>query len=103
MAEADLMIADTLTRADLAEILHGEIGLPRSQCASLVEQVIKHMCEALANGGPMLIEVMLDPRQEFEPRLKSRQLPDGTIVTPALEDMYPFLDSDELAANTIND
>jgi len=50
MAEADMMAADTLTRADLSEILHGEIGLPRSQCASLVEQVIKHMCEALAHG-----------------------------------------------------
>ena len=50
MAEADMMAANTLTRADLSEILHGEIGLPRSQCASLVEQVIKHMCEALANG-----------------------------------------------------
>jgi integration host factor subunit alpha len=50
MAEADMMMADTLTRADLAEILHGDIGLPRSQCATLVEQVIRHMCESLANG-----------------------------------------------------
>ena len=36
--------------------------------------------------------------QEFEPRPKSKQLPDGKIVTPPLEDMYPFLDPDELAA-----
>ena len=50
MAEADMIMADTLTRADLAEILHGEIGLPRSQCASLVEQVIRHMCEGLSEG-----------------------------------------------------
>lgn len=42
--------SDTLTRADLAEILHGEIGLPRSQCAGIVEQVIGHMCEALVAG-----------------------------------------------------
>ena len=40
----------TLTRADLTEILHGHIGLPRAQCAQLVEQVITHMCEALALG-----------------------------------------------------
>jgi integration host factor subunit alpha len=42
--------SDTLTRADLAETLHGEIGLPRSQCATIVEQVIGHMCDALAEG-----------------------------------------------------
>ncbi|WP_294392086.1 integration host factor subunit alpha [uncultured Sphingomonas sp.] len=40
----------TLTRADLAEVLHGDIGLPRSQCATIVEDVINHMCGALAKG-----------------------------------------------------
>ena len=58
---------------------------------------------ALDQPGPALIEVMLDPRQEFEPRTKSKQLPDGKIVTPPLEDMYPFLDPDELASNIIKD
>jgi acetolactate synthase-1/2/3 large subunit len=58
---------------------------------------------ALEQPGPALIEVMLDPVQEFEPRTKSKQLPDGKIVTPPLEDMYPFLDADEMAANTIKD
>jgi acetolactate synthase I/II/III large subunit len=53
----------------------------------------------LAAPGPALCEVMLDTAQEFEPRLKSRQLPDGSIVSPALEDMYPFLDRAELDAN----
>ncbi len=46
---------------------------------------------ALASSGPALIEVMLDPQQEFEPRSRSKVLPDGTIVSPPLEDMYPFL------------
>ena len=58
---------------------------------------------ALDQPGPALIEVMLDRAQEFEPRLKSKQLPDGKIVTPSLEDMYPFLDAEEMAANTIKD
>jgi acetolactate synthase-1/2/3 large subunit len=62
-----------------------------------------HVQAALDQPGPALIEVMLDPKQEFEPRLKSKQLPDGTIATPALEDMYPFLDPEELAANIIKD
>jgi acetolactate synthase-1/2/3 large subunit len=59
--------------------------------------------EALDRPGPALIEVMLDPEQEFEPRCRSKQLPDGTIVSPPPEDMYPFLDPEELAANTIRD
>jgi acetolactate synthase-1/2/3 large subunit len=55
--------------------------------------------KALESAGPALIEVMLDPAQEFEPRVRSKQLPDGRIVSPPLEDMYPFLGADELAAN----
>jgi acetolactate synthase-1/2/3 large subunit len=51
----------------------------------------------LAAEGPVVCHVMLDPAQGFEPRIKSRALPDGTIVSPALEDMFPFLDPDELA------
>ena len=51
--------------------------------------------------GPALCEIVVDPAQEFEPRLKSRQLPDGTIVSPALEDMYPFLEPEELASNLL--
>ena len=58
---------------------------------------------ALDAEGPALIEVMVDPNQEFEPRLRARQMPDGSIVSPSLEDMYPFLDRDELSENLIED
>jgi acetolactate synthase-1/2/3 large subunit len=51
--------------------------------------------------GPSLAVIHLDPSQEFEPRLKSRQLPDGTLVSPNLEDMYPFLDPAELESNLL--
>lgn len=54
---------------------------------------------ALKKPGPILINVVLDPEQGFEPRLKSKQLEDGTIATPALEDMFPFLPAEELEAN----
>ncbi len=40
----------TLTRADLAETLHQEIGLSRAACADLVEAILRHMCEALSKG-----------------------------------------------------
>jgi len=51
--------------------------------------------------GPALCEVMLDPDQLFEPKLSSRQLPDGRIVSASLEDMAPFLDRTELEANML--
>jgi len=40
----------TLTRADLAESLHREIGLSRSDSARIVEQVLAEMCGALSRG-----------------------------------------------------
>jgi len=42
--------AGTLTRADLAETLHREIGLSRAESSTLVEQMLTHMCEALSRG-----------------------------------------------------
>jgi integration host factor subunit alpha len=40
----------TLTRADLAERLNGEIGLSRAESARIVESIIDNMCDALASG-----------------------------------------------------
>jgi acetolactate synthase-1/2/3 large subunit len=55
----------------------------------------------LDKSGPALFDVFLDVAQEFEPRLRSRILPDGKIQTPNLEDMYPFLTAEDLAANML--
>lgn len=57
----------------------------------------------LNNKESALIEIMLDPSQPFSPKLASKKLPDGTMVSPALEDMAPFLDKDEMRANMILD
>jgi acetolactate synthase-1/2/3 large subunit len=57
------------------------------------------IAEVLEAEGPVVCQVVLDPEQGFEPRVKSRAMPDGTIVSPALEDMFPFLDRAELARN----
>ena len=40
----------TLTRADLADVVHRRLGLSRAESASLVERVLFHMCHALAEG-----------------------------------------------------
>lgn len=55
----------------------------------------------LETDGPTLFDVSVDPAQEFEPRLRSRILADGKILTPNLEDMYPFLTPEELASNML--
>lgn len=48
-------VAGTLTRADLAESLHKHVGLSRIDSARLVEQILGHMCEALAKGEQVKI------------------------------------------------
>lgn len=58
---------------------------------------------ALGSEGPELCRVILDPEQGFEPRMSSRRLDDGSIVSPPLEDMYPFLDRAELERNQCPD
>jgi integration host factor subunit alpha len=40
----------TLTRADLADALQREVGLSRADSAKMVEDILEHMCEALARG-----------------------------------------------------
>jgi len=52
--------------------------------------------EALSGNGPHLCEVMIDKRQEFAPKLSSRKLEDGTMISPPLEDLSPFLSDAEM-------
>ena len=55
----------------------------------------------LAEPGPAVCEVMLDLSQPFSPKVSSKRLPDGRMVTAPLEDMAPFLPRDEFLANMI--
>jgi acetolactate synthase-1/2/3 large subunit len=57
--------------------------------------------KALNMPGPVLCEVMLDPAQQFEPKLSSKLLSDGRMVSSSLEDMYPFLEEKELLENML--
>ena len=53
MADAGILRqteAGTLTRADLADAIHREIGLSRAESAGLVERVLHHMCHSLSDG-----------------------------------------------------
>jgi len=44
---------------------------------------------------------VLSPDQDFAPKVAAARLPDGRIVSRPLEDMYPFLDREELAENML--
>ncbi len=53
----------------------------------------------LSDNGYLICEVMTTTEQVFEPRSATKKLPDGTLYSPPLEDMYPFLPRDELERN----
>jgi acetolactate synthase-1/2/3 large subunit len=42
---------------------------------------------------------VVDPYQNFEPKVSSKVLPDGKIISPPIDDMFPFLDRKEYEAN----
>ncbi len=80
--------------------LANAFGIPAQRLAGA--DFPRHLAAILAEPGPILCDVILDERQGFEPRMSSRKLDDGTIVSPPLEDMFPFLDRDELASNMLD-
>ena len=54
-----------------------------------------HLEKTLNEKGPVMHEIKLNLEQVFEPKLSSKKLKDGTMLTSELEDMAPFL-SDEI-------
>jgi acetolactate synthase I/II/III large subunit len=61
----------------------------------------EEIATVLSSSGPCLVHVVVDPEQGFEPRTRSRPMPDGTIESPALDDMFPFLPPEELSQNRV--
>jgi acetolactate synthase-1/2/3 large subunit len=51
--------------------------------------------------GPVICDVKVIPDEVRAPRLSSVQRADGSFVSKPLEDLWPFLDRDEFAANMI--
>ena len=59
--------------------------------------------EVYTHKGPLICEIVTDPKEEFRPKLQSKLLEDGKFQTPSLEDMYPFLSEKELEENSFKD
>lgn len=51
-----------------------------------------------AATGPVLCEVYMDPEQYFFPKLGLAVNPDGSIVSPPIEDLSPFVSQEDLEA-----
>ena len=74
--------------------------IPYVKIDALTDISVK-MHEVLDVDGPVLCEVVVDPQQNFEPKLSSKVLPDGRIVSPEIDDMYPFLPREEYEGNKL--
>ena len=55
--------------------------------------------EVLDAEGAFVCEVFVTKYQKTEPKTSAKKLPDGSMVSAPLEDMYPFLDREELESN----
>lgn len=75
-------------------------GIKSYKVTSLSE-LEKNINKAFKTKGACLVEVFVDKDQLFEPRLSSKKLEDGQIVSMPLEDMAPFLDREDFLSNMI--
>lgn len=88
-----------LTLPDIGALAEA-FGLPvlRVSEQSTLQDVIN---QALAMPGPVVCEVMVEPDQAIGPRITSRIGQNGQMVSSPLEDLFPFLERDELQANML--
>ena len=52
--------------------------------------------EVLTLEGTVFCEIFTDTEQVWEPKSSTKRLSDGTLVSPPLEDLAPFLSREEL-------
>ncbi len=84
---------------DFSKLAAGfDLPFVRCQTHAEMESSFKQILE---HNDPMICEVMIDLKQQFAPKLSSRRLEDGRMVTSPLEDMTPFLSREELAENIL--
>ncbi len=70
-------------------------GYPYVACKTN-DEIEQTLATAFSHEGAFIAEIFVDPTQFFEPKSATKKLPDGTLVSPPLEDLAPFLDREEL-------
>jgi acetolactate synthase-1/2/3 large subunit len=73
-------------------------GIPYLKCSKIVD-LDKFLIEALNIDGAVIAEVFVTKEQAFEPKSATKRLDDGTLFSPPLEDLAPFLSREELESN----
>ncbi len=63
------------------------------------DEVMRVIPEVMSQPGYAMCEIFTDTKQVWEPKSSSKRLPDGTMVSPPLEDLAPFLPREELEKN----
>lgn len=70
-------------------------GYPYAACRTNSE-IDATLSKVFESEGSFIAEIFVDPKQNFEPKSATKRLEDGTLVSPPLEDLAPFLDRAEL-------
>jgi len=78
------------------------LNISSIKITKLSELSSTNFLKMLNNDKSAIFEIVINPNQGFSPKLTSRKLDDGTMVSPSLHDMSPFMDKDELAKNVFN-
>ncbi len=84
---------------DFCKLANG-FGIKSVKISSVGEMDNK-IKDVLAYNEPIICEVMVEKEYAFLPKLSARKLEDGTMISPSLEDMYPFLSREEFYSNII--
>lgn len=84
---------------DFTEVAKG-FGMKTIKINNYEEMNVK-IQELMNLEEPVLCEVMLDSNHKFMPKLSSKKLEDGRMISKPLEDLYPFLNKEELKENMI--
>lgn len=88
-----------LSFPDMAKIADA-YGYPYFSCDGN-EHLAEVLEQTLAVNGPAICEIFVSKEQNFEPKSATKRLEDGTLVSPPLEDLGPFLDREEFYSNMI--
>lgn len=65
-------------------------GIPSTRVET-IEQLDNFLFENKKVSAPVICEVVVDPDYIFTPKLAARKKDDGTLESPSLENMFPFL------------
>ena len=83
-----------LSFPDMEKIAHA-YGFPFIR-AHHNEELHDAVARTLATDGPAICEIMVTLTQQFLPKSAAKRLPDGSIISPPLEDLAPYLPDEEM-------